>query len=91
MAVFRWRLIMREIFKEGEGDDEHRHRCLVRYIIRWRVKDRDAVYKWFNGYTDENGRYQKGWEENHKGSILKRDVVDQWKKGNRGENNLWLS
>lgn len=91
MAGCRWHLIMRESFKEGEGDDEHRHRCLVRYIIRWRVKDRDAVYKWFNGYTDENGRYQKGWEENHKGSILKRDVVDQWKKGNRGENNLWLS
>jgi hypothetical protein len=82
---------MREISKEGEGDDEHRHRCLVRYIIRWRIKDRDAVYKWFNGYTDENGRYQKGWDQNHEGSILRRDVVDQWKKGNRGENNEWLS
>lgn len=91
MAVCRWRLTMRETFKEGEGDDEHRHRCLVRYIIRWRIKDRDAVYKWFNGYTDEGGRYQKGWDENHKGSILRRDVVDQWKKGNRGENNEWLS
>jgi len=80
---------MREISKEGEGDDEHRHRCLVRYIIRWRVKDRDAVYKWFNGYTDENGRYQKGWDENHKGSILRRDVIIEWKLGNRGGDNDW--
>lgn len=47
------------------------------------------MYKWFNGYTDENGRYQKGWDENHKGSILRRDVIIEWKLGNRGGDNDW--
>ena len=84
-------MIMREPSKEGEGDDEHRHRCLVRYILRWRVKDRDAVHKWLNGYTDENGRWKKGWNELHKDSILERDVRKQWSLKNFGENDEWLS
>jgi len=82
---------MRELSKEGEGDDEHRHRCLVRYVIRWRMKDRDAVHKWLKGYTDNDGRWKKGWNELHTGSILERDLINQWKLGNRGENDEWLS
>ena len=82
---------MPEPFKEGEGDDEHRHRCLVRYIIRWRIKDRDAVHKWLRGYTNPAGRWIKGWNELHEGSILESDVRKQWSLNNRGEDGKWLS
>ena len=65
-------------WREGEGDDQDRHRCLVRWVIRMRIKDRDHAHRWL-----------LGWNEKHRGSILERDVVAQWKKGNRGEQGEW--
>ena len=75
--------------QEGHGEDEHRHRCLVRHIIQMRIKDRDSAYRWFNGYSDQNRRYHKGWNELHPNSCLERDVRDQWAKGNRGNKGEW--
>ena len=61
-------------WKEGEGEDQSRHRHLVAWVIRMRLNDRDRAHKWM-----------QGWNEKHPGSILERDVLDQWKRGNRGE------
>lgn len=61
-------------WKEGEGDDQSRHRHLVCWVIRMRLNDRDKAVKWL-----------QGWNEKHPGSILERDVLSQWNKGNRGE------
>jgi hypothetical protein len=61
-------------WQEGKGDDESRHQHLVRWVIRMRIKDRDHAHKWL-----------QGWNEKHPGSILESDVIDQWKKGNKGE------
>ena len=76
-------------WKEGEGDDEHRHRCLVRWVIKKRIEDRDGAYRWLNGYIDDAGRHHKGWNDLHKGSRLEQDVRDQWSKGNRGTEGEW--
>jgi hypothetical protein len=65
-------------WKEGEGDDQSRHRHLVNWVIRMRIADRDKTHKWL----------QK-WNELHPQSILERDVVLQWKLGNRGEVGTW--
>lgn len=73
---------------EGVGDDEHRHRCLVRWLIKKRMNNRDAAHKWLYGYTDENGKFRKGWNGLHTDSILERDSIDQFNRGNRGEG--WL-
>ena len=70
------------------GDDEHRHRCLVRWLIKKRMNNRDAAHKWLYGYTDENGKFRKGWNGLHTDSILERDSIDQFNRGNRGEG--WL-
>ena len=74
---------------EGQGDDEHRHRCLVREIICMRIKDRDSAHRWFTGYRDHTGKHHKGWNEYHPDSILERDVREQWAKGNRGNKGEW--
>ena len=76
-------------WREGEGDDELRHRCLVRWAIKRRIQDRDAAYRWFRGYVDDAGRYHKGWNELHPWSKLEQDVREQWAKGNRGTNGEW--
>lgn len=74
---------------EGQGDDQERHRCLVRHVIRWRIKDRDGAHKFLYGGLESNGRRLKGWNAQHPGSPLERDVISQWKKGNRGEAGDW--
>jgi hypothetical protein len=74
---------------EGEGSDQSRHRCLVRWVIKRRIQDRNLVHQWLNGYTDDAGRHKKGWNEMHVGSILERDVRIQWGRGNRGNYGDW--
>ena len=75
--------------EEGQADDEHRHRCLVRWLIKKRLQNRDDAYIWLNGYADDRGRHQKGWNELHPKSSLEADVRDQWAKNNRGTEGEW--
>ena len=81
--------MQQEISNEGQGDDEFRHRCLVRQVIRWRVTDRDLAHRFLKGWTGENGKWVPGWNERHPKSILERGVRKQWELGNRGENGDW--
>lgn len=55
----------------------HRHRCLVRQLLRWR---HERGLQWFRGYVQN----WKLWDG------LKGDFADQWNKGNRGEQDDWL-
>ena len=50
----------KRVWNEGEGDDEHRHRCLVRGIIKMRMKDRQEAHVWLNGGMGKDGKYLKG-------------------------------
>lgn len=76
-------------WKEGEGEDEHRHRCLVRWVIQKRIQDRDGAHRWLKGYFDDTGRYIKGWNDLHPQSRLEQDVREQWNRGNRGNYGEW--
>lgn len=58
--------------------EEYRHQCLVRYVIRWRIKDRKEALKFLND-----------WEKKHKDKRLEEDVRRQWFRGNRGKHNDW--
>ena len=75
--------------EDTAGEREHMHRCLVRHIIKMRIKDRDGAYRWLRGYSDLTGRWKKGWNELHPESNLEEDVRDQWSKGNRGNIGEW--
>jgi hypothetical protein len=61
-------------FLEGQGDDQRRHRGLVNWVIRMRIEDRNRAH----GFLER-------WQARHPWSNLKKDVMDQWSKGNRGE------
>ena len=71
------------------NEEVHRHRCLVRWVIKLRIQDRNHAHRWLNGYHDDRGRFVKGWNDLHPESRLKQDVVDQWNKGNRGDEGEW--
>ena len=71
------------------NEDEHRYRCLVRWVIKKRIEDRDGAYRWLNGYFDKYGKRVKGWNELHPKSRLETDVRLEWSLGNRGEDGDW--
>lgn len=52
--------------------------CLVRHVIKQRIKDRDAAYE-----------FLRMWEDKHKSQKLRNEVAYQWKQGNRGEKGDW--
>jgi hypothetical protein len=58
--------------------EEYRHQCLVRYVIRWRLKNRKEALK-----------FLADWEKKHKDKRLDEDVRRQWFRGNRGKHNDW--
>ena len=61
-----------------DSSEEHRHRCLVRYIIRWRQKDRAAALGFISRWMDKRPT-----------SELEADIYRQWKLGNRGTLGDW--
>ena len=63
---------------KGNCSKEFMYQCLVRDVIKKRLKDRSLAHKFLHG-----------WNENHKGSKLQEDVMYQWNKGNRGKDGEW--
>ena len=64
-------------------NEEHRHQCEVRTVLRWFDKDREKGH----AYLAALRRGKRG------AAAIKRiedDLRDQWKKGNRGEDDKWL-
>lgn len=62
------------------SDEENRHRCEVRWCIAERTK---RGVNWLREYlANESLASRKG--------RLEQDILDQWNKGNRGEQGVWL-
>jgi len=57
-----------------------RHRCEVRHVLGMQTKEQRRAF--FNGIQRTRGPLAL--------ARLQDDVKDQWKKGNRGEQGLWL-
>jgi len=58
--------------------EEHRHQCLVRYVLQIRINSRkDAL------------ALLRRWEKKHKNTKLEDDVRRQWFRGNRGQPKDW--
>ncbi len=56
---------------------QHRHRCLVRQCIRWRLEHgRDWLREWLDKYRGDRDE-------------LRADIRAQWERGNRGAVNDW--
>jgi len=52
--------------------------CLVREVIRMRIKDRNQAHE-----------FLRMWEKNHDDNQLRAVVKTQWNAGNRGERGDW--
>lgn len=58
--------------------EEYRHQCLVRHVIRWRIKNRGEALAFISR-----------WMRKRPNDLLERDVYREWKLGNRGIYNDW--
>lgn len=58
---------------------EHRHRCEVRQMLKWRAERGSA---WVHGWLERAEKVRPV-------SRLRRDCAEQWSRGNRGEWGDW--
>jgi hypothetical protein len=70
-------------------DEDYRHQCLVRWLLKMRAENRQRAFEWLKGYTDSKGQWVRGWNQLHPESTLEADAKDQWAKGNRGDKDDW--
>lgn len=64
-----------------EWSEEHRHKCEVNQILRWRVTDRNKAMTHINLVRDARGEAAA--------KKLEDDCRTQWNKGNRGDKGGW--
>ena len=66
--------------KDSASLERERHECEVRVVLR--MKDKDSRRKYLDGIGKRRGIPLM--------KQMERDVMNQWKKGNRGEWGDWL-
>lgn len=65
-----------------DASPEHRHRCEVRAVLRWRVTDgAEWVRAWLRGVAQARGKTAA--------QLLHADAAEQWANGNRGQPGDW--
>lgn len=62
--------------------EKERHECEVRYVLRMRVESRERALNYLKGVEEKRPR---GIDK------LRKDVIEQWKLGNRGVHGDWRS
>lgn len=76
-----------------QHDDEHRHRCEVRALLRMRqLEGREWVRAWLYGSTGPDGKRVRGVADIRGQAAADRlaaDAAEQWRLGNRGERGDW--
>ncbi len=61
------------------SDEEHRHRCEVRFVLAWAVRDRLGARAYLASVRKVSARADR----------LEWDCEAQWMLGNRGERGDW--
>lgn len=65
-----------------DNSEQHRHRCEVRQILKWRTEDRNKAIEYISIVRIKRG--------DRTAQLLEKDCREQWTKGNRGNEGDWL-
>jgi len=69
--------------QHDDTEEQHRHRCEVRQLLRWRQERGLAwVRDWLAGVERKRGA--------EAAQRLRADGSEQWLRGNRGERGAWF-
>jgi hypothetical protein len=61
--------------------EDHRHRCEVRQVLKWRTQDRNKAIEYLSIVRNKRG--------DRTAQLLEKDCKTQWTLGNRGEDSQW--
>lgn len=64
-----------------DNSEQHRHRCEVRTILRWRTEDRNKAIEYLSIVRNKRG--------DRVAQLLEKDCREQWTQGNRGNEGDW--
>ena len=64
-----------------DNSEQHRHRCEVRTILKWRTQDRNKAIEYLSIVRNKRG--------DRVAQLLEKDCKTQWTLGNRGEDSQW--
>lgn len=64
-----------------DNSEQHRHRCEVRQVLKWRTQDRNKAIEYLSIVRNKRG--------DRVAQLLEKDCREQWTQGNRGEYNEW--
>lgn len=65
----------------SDNSEQHRHRCEVRQVLKWRTQDRNKAIEYLSIVRNKRG--------DKVAQLLEKDCREQWKLGNRGLNGEW--
>ena len=65
-----------------DNSEQHRHRCEVRQVVKWRTQDRNKAIEYLSIVRNKRG--------DKVAQMLEKDCRDQWSKGSRGDEGIWL-
>lgn len=65
-----------------DNSEQHRHRSEVRQILKWRTQDRNKAIEYLSIVRIKRG--------DRVAQLLEKDCRDQWSKGSRGDEGVWL-
>ena len=64
-----------------DNSEQHRHRCEVRQILKWRTQDRNKAIEYLSIVRIKRG--------DRTAQLLEKDCREQWSRGNRGNEGDW--
>lgn len=64
-----------------DSSEQHRHRCEVRQVLKWTAKDSGAGKRYLQAVERARGK--------DAADTLRKDLIAQWKAGNRGAEGDW--
>ena len=64
-----------------DNSEQHRHRCEVRQVLKWRTQDRNKAIEYLSIVRNKRG--------DRVAQLLEKDCKTQWTLGNRGEDSQW--
>jgi len=65
-----------------DNSEQHRHRCEVRQVLKWRTQDRNKAIEYLSIVRIKRG--------DRTAQLLEKDCMEQWTLGNRGNEGDWL-
>ena len=66
-----------------DNSEQHRHRCEVRQVLKWRTQDRNKAIEYLSIVIKKRG--------DRAAQLLEKDCKEQWQLGSKGEENVWFS